>query len=139
MRLIRRWMLMMVAAVVIVSAVSAEKYVDAKSYSENGTWKRTIDGTTWYFDINDYSSAEGKELGIVYIYKGEKAFKSNQRSHIASGEYVKVGSNKYKLKYKGGKIVFQVYAKKIKLAQKKGKIDGQKLEGKFKLVKRHYS
>lgn len=137
MRLIRRWMLMMVAAVVIVSAVSAEKYVDAKSYSENGTWKRTIDGTTWYFDINDYTSGERKELGVIYIYKGKKAFENHIRS--ASGEYVKIESNKYKLKYKGGKIVFQVYAKKIKLAQKKGKIDGQKLEGKFKLVKRHYS
>ena len=106
-------MVMMVTVAVIVSVISDRKYASAKSYSEGGTWKKTIDEMTWYISISEYSSAEGKELGNARIYKGKKAY--NKNSSIASGEYVKVGTNKYKLKYKGGKIVFQVYEKKIKL------------------------
>lgn len=113
-------MVMMVTVAVIVSVISDRKYASAKSYSEGGTWKKTIDEMTWYISISEYSSAEGKELGNARIYKGKKAY--NKNSSIASGEYVKVGTNKYKLKYKGGKIVFQVYEKKIKLKKKRGKL-----------------
>jgi heme/copper-type cytochrome/quinol oxidase subunit 2 len=124
-------------AITVTSFVSGTKVANAKTYSENGTWKRTINGTTWYFDINDYTSGEDKELGVIYIYKGKKAFNSHKDS--VRGEYIKVGVNKYKLKYSGGQILFKVNAKTIKLTQKKGKVSGTKLNGTFKLVKRHYS
>ncbi len=123
----------------MVAALSAAVPVSAKKYSENGTWKRKIGKTTWYFDVNDYTSREpgSKYYGSVYIFKGKKNL--NSRKYCVYAQYTKLGTNKYQIKYKGGKIRFTVSKKSIKLQQKSGKVKGVKLKGKFKLVKRHYS
>jgi hypothetical protein len=123
---------------VVTCAASEATVVSAKTYSENGTWKCKISGKTWYFDVNDYTSEdEGDALGVVYIYKNKKSLNSGKYS--AYGEYEKVSTNKYKLTYSNGTIVFKVSAKSIKVTQKKGKVSGTKLNGTFKLVRRHYS
>lgn len=119
--------------------ISVPLSAQAATYSENGTWKRKIKGTTWYFDVNDYTSPDpdSKYLGVVYIYKGKKNFNSNH--YVVYAEYYKVAKNKYRIKYDGGKITFKVSKKYITLTQNKGKVSKTKLKGKFKLVRRHYS
>ena len=114
--------------------------VSAASYSENGTWKRKIGKTTWYFDVCDYTGIDReheKYLGVVRIYKGTKNYKSKKTGFYA--EYYRVGKNKYAVKYKGGKISFKVGKRSMTLKQVSGKYKGTKIKGKFKLVKRHYS
>ena len=122
-----------------MAALSAAVPVSAKNYSENGAWKRKIGKTTWYFDVNDYTSREpgSKYYGVVYIFKGKKNY--NNRNFCVYAEYTKLGADKYQIKYKGGKIRFTVSANSIKLQQKSGKVKGAKLKGKFKLVTRHYA
>lgn len=126
-------------AITITCAVSQATVVSAKTYSENGTWKCKIGGKTWYFDVNDYTSVGDGEtaLGVVYIYKSKKALDAHEPS--AQGEYTEISTNKYKLTYSDGKIVFKVGAKSIKVVQSKGKVGSTKLNGKFKLVRRHYA
>ena len=111
----------------------------ATRYSENGLWTRKIGTVTWYFDINDYTSrAPGeKAYGVVYIYRGSANL--NKHKWQAYGQYYKLGTNKYYVKYTGGKITFQVSKKTIKLTHTSGKITNRKLNGVFKLVRRHYA
>ena len=136
-----KWILKLSAAslLLLMLAGGLSKPVEAKTYSENGTWYRKINGTYWYFDINDYTSpAPGeKALGVVYIYKGKKNF--SNRKYVGYGEYYKTGTNKYVLKYSGVRIKFTVKARKVVLSQTKGKVRGRKLKGTFKLKNRHYS
>lgn len=124
-------------AVVMLAGVPMT--AQAKNYSENGTWKKKIKGTTWYFDVNDYTSREpgAKYYGTVYIYKGKSNF--NKRNYCVYGQYYKVSKNKYRIDYDGGRITFKVAKKKLTLTQNKGKVKGTKLKGTFKLVRRHYA
>lgn len=135
----RKYGLAIFLMLLVVTALSVSVPVSAKTYSENGAWKRKIGKTTWYFDVNDYTSMEpgSKYYGVVYIFKGTKNY--NKFNFCVHAEYTKLGTNKYQIKYKGGKIRFTVSAKSIKLQQKSGKVKGVKLNGKFKLVKRHYA
>lgn len=129
---------MIVSFILIFSILYTQTaYAFAKNYSENGTWKRIIKGTSWYFDVNDYTSRdpESKYYGVVYVYKG----KFDIDNPKLQSEYYKTGNNKYKIKYSGGSITFKVKKKTILLKQVKGSVDGVKLNGKFKLVRRHYS
>ena len=131
---------LLVMGVLIFSGIPAQA---AKRYSENGTWKRKIGKTTWYFDVNDYTSGtpdddpNAKYYGVVYIYKGKKNYQKHK--YVLNAEYYKISTNKYAIKYKGGKITFTVKAKSIVLKQNKGRVKGTKLKGKFKLLRRHYS
>lgn len=119
--------------------ITSASDVMAMANSENGTWKKAIRGTTWYFDVNDYTSRVpgSKYYGMVYIYKG----KTNLNNHepAVSVEYSKVGKNKFKIKYSGGTITFKVNKKSMILKQVRGTVKGRKLIGRFKLVRRHYS
>ena len=135
----RKFGLSIFLMLLVVAALSVTVPVSAKTYSENGAWKRKIGKTTWYFDVNDYTSRDpgSKYYGVVYIFKGTKNY--NKFNFCVHAEYTKLGANKYQIKYKGGKIRFTVSAKSIKLQQKSGKVKGVKLNGKFKLVKRHYA
>jgi len=82
-------MLLVVTALSVTIPVSAK----TKTYSENGAWKRKIGKTTWYFDVNDYTSMEpgSKYYGVVYIYKGKKNYNSHnfitKTSHSKNGLY----------------------------------------------------
>ena len=139
----RRLKMVILAILVVLPALVTAVPASAKAYSENGTWKRKIGKTTWYFDVNDYTSGTpdedptAKYWGVVYIYKGTSNF--NKHKYCVNAGYTKLGTNKYQIKYKGGKIRFTVKAKSITLQQKSGKVKGTKLNGKFKLVRRHYS
>ena len=127
------------AVLMLLLAGTLAMPVFAKTYSENGTWYRKINGTKWYFDVNDYTDiAPGsKALGVVYIYKGKANF--NKRLRSGYGEYYKRGTNKYVLKYKGVRINFKVKKKSIVVSQIKGRVNGRKLKGTFKLLRRHYA
>ena len=114
--------------------------VSAATYSENGTWKRKIGKTTWYFDVSDYTDVDrehDKYLGVVRIYKGKKNY--NKKKNTLYAQYYRAGKNKYAIKYAGGKISFKVGKSKMTVKQVSGKCKGKKLKGTFKLVKRHYS
>ncbi|MGX8679876.1 MAG: hypothetical protein ACSW8B_00640 [bacterium] len=135
--MLKKLKLLLMSALLVLSLFAFIPAVHAKTYSENGTWKRKISGTYWYFDVNDYTSPSGKARGMVYIYKGTSNYKKGK--HSVMGQYYKVKTNKYYMKYSGGKIYFTVSKKSIYVKQTKGKVAGRKLKGTFKLVKRHYS
>ncbi len=139
--IMKRWVLpvLLLAMIVMETAVP----VQAKRYSENGTWKKKIGSKTWYFDVNDYTSGtpdddpNAKYYGVVYIFRGKTNMNKFKYSKMA--EYYKKGTNKYCIKYKGGRITFKVYSKYLMLTQNTGTVSGTKLSGKFTLVRRHYS
>lgn len=127
-------------AIPVHAAVSAPVTLKAKKYHENGLWTRKIAGVTWYFDINDYTSEDNPAVygyGVVYVYRGKSNYL--KRKYQASGLYFKTGTNSYYMKYSGGRINFTVGKSYVTLKHVSGKITNRKLNGKFKLVKRHYS
>jgi hypothetical protein len=124
---------------VITAKVGSKKYkckvTVKKWYSENGMWKAEINGDTWYFDINDYTSEHDSAFGMVYVYKNDNSVDN----YIAAGEYYKIGINKYEMICDGCMIDFKVSANKVTLTQKNGSVDGTELNGPFTLVSRHYA
>ena len=106
---------------------------------DNGIYKKKLNGTTWYFVINDYTdrTSSTKYLGEVHIYKGRKNFDNYKKCF--SGQYYKSGSHKYTVKTGDVKITFTIKSNYIQVKQKKGKIKGTKMNGKFSLVRHRYA
>ena len=129
----------LLALMILMSSAVPVFAKKTKNYSENGTWTRKIGKTTWYFDVNDYTSEDpgSKYLGVVYIMKGKTNYKKFK--YAVNAEYYKVKKNTYRIKYKGGTITFKVGAKTMTLKQNRGTVKKTKLNGSFKLLKRHYS
>lgn len=135
--IIRKSTLFITALLLIMSFLSTSVF--ASLPEDNGIYKKKINGSTWYFTVNDYTdrTSSTKYLGEVHIYKGKKNFDNNKMCF--NGQYYKSGNHKYTVKTGSVKITFTVKSNYIQVKQSKGKIKGTKMSGKFTLVRHRYA
>lgn len=107
----------------------------AKSIYYPGQYERTIQGKTYYFSMNKYTSFDTKMIGNFYIFRGQKrldAFDYNRH-----GEIYRTKKNTYVYTTKKGKLTFKIKKRKMIVKQKGKILSGVNLSGTYKLVQRY--